>query len=155
MAAVGLMKKFIKTNELHWPDKLDIIIRGVKPKTYREFKARAAKLGIKLRDALQQAMASWVAQSSTATSVAGDLNNQAYEKMKSNLLKNYYGKHIAIAGGELVAVANSLEQLGTRLRKLNVGKALGLHVGYEEIGETGEWLWGSIALENVRTTTRT
>jgi len=133
---------------------LDVIIRGVSPKVYREFKARAAKLGLRLRDALGQAMQSWTGNGSLLTPVVADLNNQAYEKMKPELLKNFNGKHVAIANGELVAVADSLEELGARLRELNICRALGLHVGREETGEAGEWLWGSIALDNVRTTAR-
>jgi len=133
---------------------LDVIIRGVSPKLYREFKSRAAKLGLKLREALQQAMEIWAGRSSGLASVVLDLNNQSYVKMKPELLKKYYGKHVAIANGELVAVADSLEELGAMLRELNIVRAVGLHVGREESGEAGEWLWGSIALENVGTTTK-
>jgi len=134
--------------------KLDVIIRGVSPKAYREFKARAAKLGLRLRDALRQAIQNWAAVDPAVTSVLADPNNETYEKTKPELLKKFYGKHVAIADGKLVAVADSLQELGAKLRELNITRALGLHVGHDEGGEAGEWLWGSIALDNVRTTRR-
>ena len=131
---------------------MDVIIRGVSPKAYREFKARAAKLGLRLRDALRQAIESWAARGPAATPVLADTNNETYEKMKAELLKKFYGKHVAIADGKLVAVADSLQELGAKLRELSITRALGLHVGHEESGEAGEWLWGSIVLDDVRTT---
>lgn len=134
--------------------KLDVIIRGVSPRAYREFKARAAKLGLKLRDALRQAIESYAAAGPAVTSVLADPNNETYEKMRPELLKKYYGKHVAIANGKLVAVADSLQELGAMLRELNITRALGLQVGHEQGGEAGEWLWGSIAQDNIRTTRR-
>ncbi len=133
---------------------MDVIIRGVSPKVYREFKARAAKLGLRLRDALGQAMGSWAGGGSVSTAALADVDNQAYQRMKPELLKKFRGKHVAIAKGEVVAVADSVEDLGAKMRKLSITRALGLHVGREERSEVGEWLWGSIAPENVRATKR-
>jgi phosphoserine phosphatase len=132
---------------------LDVIIRDVRSKVYREFKARAAKLGLKLGEALKLAMESWVGAETSTSVVGGSVENETYRKMKAELFRSYHGKHIAIAGGRLVAVSGSLDELARKLRDLGVSRALTVEVGKEESGEGGEWLWGSIALENASTTT--
>ena len=38
---------------------MDVIIRKVPSKAYREFKGRAARVGMRLGDALKEAMESW------------------------------------------------------------------------------------------------
>ena len=135
------------------PRNLDAIIRGVNAKAYREFKARASRLGLRLGEALKLAMESWSAEPVTPSPVAKDVDNEAYRRMRHELIRRYPGKHIAIAAGKLAAVSDSLDELASELRKLKVSRALTVEVEREESGEGGEWLWGSIAQETASGTT--
>jgi hypothetical protein len=132
---------------------LDVIIRNVPSKAYREFKARAAKTGLRLGEALKEAMEAWVASWEKNSDVPHDQNDDAFRRMKAALEKKYRGKYIAMAGGQLVAVADTLEQLGAELRRRRISRCRTVRVGFDESGEGGEWLWGSIGQEIVSPTT--
>jgi len=90
---------------------LDVIIRNVTAKTYREFKARAAKMGLRVGEALRYAMESWISSSGKERGLAVDPNDEAFKRMRVELEKPYHGKHIAIANGQLIAVANTYDEL--------------------------------------------
>ncbi len=126
---------------------MDVIIRNVTAKTYREFKARAAKMGLKIGEALRYAMEAWITSSEKETGLVLDQNDQAFKRMRVELEKRYLGKHIAIANGQLIAVAGTFEELVVEVRRLRIGRCLTVQVGVDESGEGGEWLWSSIGQE--------
>jgi hypothetical protein len=132
---------------------LDVIIRNVPSKAYREFKSRAAKVGLRLGDALKEAMEEWGTESEGAKYPPHDENDDAYRRMKASLQKDYWGKYVGISGGQLVAVAETLDALGAVLRRKRIMRCRTVHVGVEESGEGGEWLWGSIVQEIASPTT--
>jgi hypothetical protein len=132
---------------------LDIIIRNVESKAYREFKARAAKAGMRLGEALKQAMESWSAPTDSEASPPHDQNDDAFRRMRSVLERKYAGKYIAIANGQLVAVADTLERLAAELRERRITRCRTVRLSVEETGEGGEWLWSSIGQEIASTTT--
>lgn len=89
-------------------------IRGVDEKVYREFKAEAVRRGLKIGEAVTEALKTWLDKGKKEegmTEVARKINNAAYRMVKRKLLRDYPGKWIAIADSRLVAVADSLEQL--------------------------------------------
>jgi hypothetical protein len=124
---------------------LDAIIRNLNAKTYREFKSRAARAGLKVGEALKLAMEAWVASNENAVPL--DSNDQAFKRLRSELQKRYYGKHIAIANAQLAAVADTYERLIAELRRKKIGRCLTVQMGVDETGEGGEWLWSSIGQE--------
>jgi hypothetical protein len=132
---------------------MDVIIRNVPSKAYREFKSRAARTGMRLGDALKHAMESWAASAGEQASPPHDQNDDAFRRMKPILERKYPGKYIAIASGQLVAVADTLERLAVELRRKGIVRCRTVHLGVEESGEGGEWLWGSIGQEIASTTT--
>ena len=132
---------------------MDVIIRKVPSKAYRDFKSRAAKAGLRLGDALKQAMEDWGTEIEGTKYPPHDENDDAYRRMKASLQRNYWGKYVAISSGQLVAVAETLEALAAVLRHKRIMRCRTVHVGVDESGEGGEWLWGSIEQEIASTTT--
>ena len=126
---------------------MDVIIRNVPPKAYRDFKSKAAKAGLRLGDALKQAMEGWGTEMEGTKYPPHDQNDDAYRRMKTWLQKNYWGKYAAISGGQLVAVTETLEALAAVLRHEGIMRCRTVHVGVEECGEGGEWLMGSWAYD--------
>ena len=126
---------------------MDVIIRKVPPKTYREFKARAAKLGLRIGEALKEAMEAWASSTEEKAGVLQDRNDDAFRRMRPTLERKYHGKYIAIANGQLAAVADTLEQLAAELRRRKIARCRTVHLGVDESGEGGEWFWSSIGQE--------
>lgn len=90
-------------------------------------------------------MEAWVASNENAVPL--DSNDQAFKRLRSELQKRYYGKHIAIANAQLAAVADTYERLIAELRRKKIGRCLTVQMGVDETGEGGEWLWSSIGQE--------
>jgi hypothetical protein len=126
---------------------LDVIIRNVPPKAYREFKARAAKLGLRIGEALKEAMESWATSTEGGAGVLQDRDDDAFRRMKSTLEREYRGKYVAMVNGQLAAVADTMEQLAAELRRRKIARCHTVHLGVDESGEGGEWLWSSIGQE--------
>jgi len=110
---------------------VDVIIRGVDEDLYREFKAEASRRGMKLREALSEAMRLWIRSGEGP-------DDEFYRRIKGELLKKYRGKHVAISRGRIVAVADTFEEMVEALRRAGVKKALTVHVG-EDVEEVREW----------------
>ncbi len=132
---------------------MDVIIRNVPSKAYREFKARAAKLGLRLGEALKEAMEAWLVSTEEHAGLPHDQNDDAFRRMKPELERKYHGKYIAIANGQLAAVAETLEQLTAELRRKRIARCRTVHLGVDESGEGGVWLWSSIGQEIASPTT--
>jgi len=108
---------------------------------------------MRLGDALKEAMEGWASANEEQVGLLPhDQNDDAFRKMKPNLEKKYRGKHIAIANGQLVGVADSLERLASELRRKKITRCRTVHLTIDESGEGGEWLWGSIGHEIAQTT---
>jgi hypothetical protein len=98
-------------------------------------------------------MESWSAPTDPRGSPPHDENDDAFRRMKSMLERKYAGKYIAIANGQLVAVADTIERLAAELREKRITRCRTVRLGVEESGEGGEWLWSSIGQEIASTTT--
>jgi len=93
---------------------MGVYIRGVDEKVYREFKAESVRRGLKIGEAVTEALKIWLnkhRKEEDSIDIARKINNAAYRMIKGKLLRDYLGKWIAIADGRLMAVADSLEQL--------------------------------------------
>lgn len=100
---------------------MSIIIRDVDRDVYNNLKALAISRGLKVGQALEEAMQDWVAKQSGVVRNEEDIaNDVAYQKLKPTLIRDHSGKWILIANGELQTVADSLTDL------INAKKDLGL-----------------------------
>ncbi len=93
---------------------MGVYIRGVDEKVYREFKAESVRRGLKIGEAVTEALKIWLnkhRKEEDSIDIARKINNAAYRMIKGKLLRDHLGKWIAIADGRLMAVADSLEQL--------------------------------------------
>jgi len=93
---------------------MGVYIRGVDEKVYREFKAESIRRGLKIGEAVTEALKIWLnkhRKEENNIDMARKINNAAYRMIKGKLLRDHLGKWIAIADGRLMAVADSLEQL--------------------------------------------
>nr|MDO8044370.1 DUF5678 domain-containing protein [Candidatus Baldrarchaeota archaeon] len=93
---------------------MGVYIRGVDEKVYREFKAESVRRGLKIGEAVTEALKIWLnkhRKEENNIDMARKINNAAYRMIKGKLLRDHLGKWIAIADGRLMAVADSLEQL--------------------------------------------
>jgi len=141
------MKKFINAAKHDWTRcvwAMDVIIRGVRARLYREFKAQAAKMGLRLSEALQKAIESWLLENSSLTLAMSDPDQLAFAGLMQKAERRYHGKYVGVYGGGKLVVAEGLDDLVGQLKEAGVSKAVVSHVGVDESGEGGEWLWGSI-----------
>ncbi|MHA1722058.1 MAG: hypothetical protein ACTSXW_03175 [Candidatus Baldrarchaeia archaeon] len=93
---------------------MGVYIRGVDEKVYREFKAESVRRGLKIGEAVTEALKIWLSRhrkEENNIDIARKINNATYRMIKGKLLRDHLGKWIAIADGRLMAVADSLEQL--------------------------------------------
>jgi len=93
---------------------MGVYIRGVDEKVYREFKAESVRRGLKIGEAVTEALKTWLnkhRKEENNIDIARKINNATYRMIKGKLLRDHLGKWIAIADGRLMAVADSLEQL--------------------------------------------
>ncbi len=74
----------------------------------------------------------------SASGVKEDPDNAFYRRMKQMILEKYRGKHIAISGGKIVAVADSFEQLVKELKEKGLKKIIALEVGVD-VAREREW----------------
>jgi len=99
---------------------MGVYIRGVDEKVYREFKAEPIRQGLKIGEAVTEALKIWLSkrkEEENTIVMARKINNATYKMIKGKLLRDHLGKSIAIADGRLMAVADSLEQLCKKIRK--------------------------------------
>jgi len=93
---------------------MGVYIRGVDEKVYREFKAESVRRGLKIGEAVTEALKTWLnkhRKEENNIDMARKINNATYRMIKGKLLRDYPRKWIAIADGRLIAVSDSLEQL--------------------------------------------
>ncbi len=121
-------------------------MKNVSEETVRRLKAEAARRGVTLSEAVEEAVKLWLnAVGGVATDEVGD--ELAWERVRRRLEKEHRGKYAVIARGELVGVYESLEEVSrvlSQLRRKGVERALVVHVGVDREGWVGEWLGGSM-----------
>ncbi|NHV06099.1 MAG: ribbon-helix-helix protein, CopG family [Thaumarchaeota archaeon] len=127
-----------------------LVIKKVDEKIIREFKAEAARKGLSLSKAFEEAVRTWLTFKGKYAVSETDLNNMAYEAIEDKF-KDQSGKYVVIARGTLVGVFKSLEEVAEAMKKFDppVKQALVVKVGYDDKvpGEL-EWLGGSIELKS-------
>jgi len=122
-----------------------LVIKNISEEKVRLLKSAAARLGITLSQAVEEAIELWLkAHGVIYDELADDL---VWARLRSELLKKHKGKYAVIAGGSLVGVYENLEEVSSILKVLKargVKRAVVVKVGVDEEGWMGEWLGGSL-----------
>ena len=124
-----------------------MVIKKLDPEKLRQIKAKAARRGLLLHQALEEAITLWLNYNEADLETDADANNRVYEAMKEELSKRYTGKFIIIAEGKLIGVYENLNEASEKLRSLrpHIKHAILTKVGYdEECSGEYEWWGGSI-----------
>nr|MDO8082678.1 hypothetical protein [Candidatus Freyarchaeota archaeon] len=92
---------------------MDVLIRGIDSEVYAKLKARASERGLKIGEALTDAIKTWMNNSPEKNEREGeqDLNVATFRRMRRFLEKNHRGNWVLIAKGEVVKLADSLEEI--------------------------------------------
>jgi len=126
---------------------VSLVIRGLDEKTRREIRSEAARRGLRLAQALREAISVWQSQN-MAGSVQSerDANNAIYESVKEEL-KQHSGKTALIAEGKILGFFDSPKEASAHLRAHapNARHAIITVIGKDKREEL-EWLAGSMNL---------
>lgn len=92
---------------------MDVLVRGIDSEVYAKLKARASELGLNIGEALTEAIKTWMNKSpeKNEREREQDLNTATFRRMRRFLEKNHRGKWVLIAKGEVVKIADSLEEI--------------------------------------------
>lgn len=123
--------------------KVTLVVKGADEKRLREFKAEAIRRGLRLAEALEEAIELWLSAKPLLDEV--DANNLAYLRARRRL-EGQQGKYAVFAFGRLIGVFESLEEVSRALRSLEARPrhAVVVKIGVDKPGEL-EWLGGSIS----------
>lgn len=124
---------------------MTLVARNIDEKLYKMFKAEVIKRGLKISEALEEAMKLWLLKHTSNTDPEAEENYRKYMEIEDGLMEKFRGKYIVIAKGRFIGVYDSLDEVSNILRKLNVRHAIVTKIGEEEVVE-GEWWGGSISL---------
>lgn len=122
---------------------MTLVVKGADERKLREFKAEAVRRGLKLSEAIEEAIELWLSTKPLVDEV--DANNLAYARAKKQL-EGQQGKYALFAFGKLIGVFEDLEGVSKALRSLEPRPrhAVVVKVGVDKPGEL-EWLGGSIS----------
>jgi len=127
---------------------LTLVIKKIDQRTLRNLKAEAARRGLTLREVFQEAVNLWLSRrQETPVQTEADQNNEFYESNEAELVRQYKGKYVLIAGARLVGAYDDLHAAGETMRALSPRPrhAVLTKIG-EDARESGEWLGGSLEL---------
>ncbi|MFX0063246.1 MAG: hypothetical protein ACFFC7_13805 [Candidatus Hermodarchaeota archaeon] len=91
---------------------MSVLIKDVDKELYARFKAAAATRGLRLNDALCQAMLYWLEKETPKNKTDNErmLNNATYRRVVPELLEEHAEKWIVISGGEVIGIFNNREE---------------------------------------------
>jgi len=124
--------------------RVTLVVKNADERKLREFKAEAVRRGLKLSEALEEAIELWLSAKPLLDEV--DANNLAYLRAKRKL-EEHRGKYAVFAHGRMIGVFESLEEASGALRSLEPKPrhAVVVKIGVDKPGEL-EWWGGSISL---------
>lgn len=85
---------------------MPLVIRDADETVYARFKAKAAFKGLKIGEAITEAMKKWVEEEipSDSNEAKQESNNIAYRRMIPDLRNNYLGKWGVVSKGDLLGI---------------------------------------------------
>ncbi len=123
-----------------------LVLKNINEEKLRALKAEAARRGLTLSRAVEEAIELWLrASGGLVTDEAGD--ELVWLEHRDKLLREHRGKYAVIARGRLIGVYERLEEVQEVLRRLRsrgVRRAIVVKIGEDAEGWTGEWLGGSM-----------
>ncbi len=128
-----------------------ITVRGVDEDTYRRVKAVAALRGIKVGDAVNEALRLWLSIKPEALGAfrsieeEAALNRKAYEELRAELEEKYRGKYVAFARGRLLGVYDTIREAAEAVEKTGAKHGIVKRVG-EEAPRRVELGWSLVEL---------
>ncbi len=130
---------------------MTLVLKNISEEKVRLLKSAAARLGITVSQAVEEAIELWLrAHGVVYDELADDL---AWARLQGELARKHRGKYAVIAQGSLVGVYEDLESLKNTLRSLKargVKRAIVAKIGADEERWTGEWLGGSMSALTTR-----
>nr|MCL7344800.1 DUF5678 domain-containing protein [Candidatus Aramenus sulfurataquae] len=124
---------------------MTLVIKKIDEKKLREFKAEAIRRGLTLSEAIEQAIDLWLNKVNDKDEEERRMNNEAFQKMKDEILSKYHDKYVVIAKGQLIGVFDNAQEVAEELRKLNVRQAIVFNPSKDSNKREGEWLGGSLS----------
>ena len=128
-------------------------IRGIDRKLYQRIKAVAVLRGIKVGDALNEAMRIWLSIKPQALAKLeeiekeAEVNRRKYSQIRDELLEKYEGLYIAIANGKLLGVFSSLEEAAKAVEDTGAKHGIVDRLSKEEEVSEVELGWSLVELE--------
>jgi len=125
---------------------MTLVIKNAQEKILREFKAEAARRGLSLSQAFEEAVKYWLTFKDREVLSEADLNNIAYESLENDF-REHSGKYAVVVEGRLAGIFASLEEVSAALRKFHPTPkhALVVKIGFDDrVLEGLEWLGGSM-----------
>ena len=123
-----------------------LVLKNVSEEKLRAFKAEAARRGLTLSKAFEEAVELWLrAAGGVVTDELGD--DIVWMEARERLEREHRGEYAVIARGRLVGVYKSLEEVKEVLKRLRgegVERAIVVKIGVDREGWVGEWLGGSM-----------
>jgi len=96
-----------------------LVIKNADEITYSRFKAKAAEKGLRIGEAITEAMKIWLkqAQSADIDQIMEDRNELAFRRIFPGLLKQYEGKWGIISSSDLVGVYQTRQECYDTIRE--------------------------------------
>ncbi len=125
---------------------MTLVVKKLDERKVRELKAEAARRGITLSKAVEDAIDLWLNLAKRSfLDEETKVNNSVYKKLKESGKHNELrGKYVVIAGGKLVGAFETLNEAADAIRKTGARKALLFKPGVDDERVEREWLGGSI-----------
>ena len=126
---------------------MPLVLKKVSEEKIRLLKSEAAKRGITLSQAIEEAIEIWVRLSKSSVTEDNVIDDAVWEERKKELIEKYKGKYVVIVYGKIQGIFNSIDDVSEFLKSLRpkLKRAIVVHIGIDEEGWEGEW-WGG-ALE--------
>jgi len=127
-------------------------IRGIDRRLYQRVKAVAALRGIKVGDAINEAMRIGLSIKPQVLATfeeierEAEINRRKYCEVRDNLVRKYRGMYVAIAKGDLLGVFSSLEEAARAVEETGARHGIVERLLEEEVGEV-DLGWSLVELE--------
>jgi len=100
-----------------------IAVRGVDRELYRRVKAAAALRGMRIGEVVNEALRLWLSIKPGALTILSEVEREAERNRRvlqeafGELLERHEGKYVAVAGGRVLGVFNTVEEAAEVIEK--------------------------------------
>lgn len=122
---------------------MPLVLKKVREEKIRELKAEAARRGISLSKAVEEAIELWLRFSKAQIVEDSVVDDVVWEEAREELERKFKGKYVVIFDGKIQGVFDTIEQVAAFLREKKPRRAIVVRPGIDRRVE-GEWLGGSL-----------